>query len=76
MPLIYISIHSVFDFYDPSTTRSRSRVLFVFLCWYKTMDVKSKDQDKDNAFSNADANGEILHFKELHVVVKERSSSQ
>lgn len=66
----------MFDFYDPSATRSRSRLLFVFQCWYKTMDVKSKDQDKDNAFSNADANGEILHFMELHVVVKVPLSSQ
>lgn len=64
----------MFDFYHPSTTRSRSRVLFVFQCWCKTMDVKSKDQDKDNTFSNADANGEILHFKELHIKVS--SSSQ
>lgn len=40
------------------------------------MDVKSKDQDKDNAFSNADANGEVLHFKELHILVKVSSSSQ
>lgn len=38
------------------------------------MDVKSKDQDKDNAFSNADANGEI--FKELHILVNVSSSSQ
>lgn len=40
------------------------------------MDVKSKDQDKDNTFSNADANGELLHFKELHIEDKVSSSSQ
>lgn len=34
------------------------------------MDVKSKDQDKDNAFSNADANGKSLHSKKLHIIVR------